>query len=148
MKTPTEVRAALAEFENQHGHVVTTALRVYAECMRKDAAEIQAGYDKIKDDPEARARQDASMFTMSGLLWTAQAVREAADQADKAREAWESLAEDGEADDPVSDPARAALLIKHGMRPGQVQAALDADARREGTENDTRDQWQPGTSPA
>ncbi len=83
----------LSDFESTHGHVVTNALTVYAERMRKDADAIQAQYDAIKDSPEARTAQDASMVTTMGLFHAAQAVREAADTADAAREAYENLSD-------------------------------------------------------
>jgi hypothetical protein len=42
-----------------------------------------------------------------------------------------------------SDPSRATTLSKLGMPADQIQAALNADARREGHENDTQAQWRP-----
>jgi hypothetical protein len=81
----------LDEFTVKYGYTVTNALMVYSEHMTKDADEIQAAYDTIKDEPEARARQDKSMITTEGLRWSVQAIREAVSQADAAREAWEAL---------------------------------------------------------
>jgi hypothetical protein len=96
MRTARQTANALGEFTGQYGYTVTNALMVYSERMTKDADEIQAAYDRIKDDPEARARQDASMSTTEGLFHIAQVLREAASQADAAREAWEALTEDDE----------------------------------------------------
>jgi len=95
---PTRNAPAFEAFEAQYGYTVTNALMVYSDRMRKDADAIQAEYDRIKDDQEAQARQDASMVTTAGLLHSARAIREAADQADAAREAWEALTEGDDED--------------------------------------------------
>jgi hypothetical protein len=49
--------------------------------VTKGAAECQAAYDKIKDDPEAQAALDAShsMYTTAGLKHMAQIFRESAE---------------------------------------------------------------------
>lgn len=96
MRTARQTAAALEEFRSEHSHTVDNALMLQAERMRKSAAEIQASYDKIKDDPEARAAQDATMITTEGLRIAALMAQEAADRAEAARTAWASLTQDGD----------------------------------------------------
>lgn len=96
MKTPAQIRTALDEFRAEHGQTIDNALMLQSERMHKSAAGIQASYDQIKDDPEAAAAQDASMVTTSGLRIAARMAQEAADRADAARQAWETLTEDGD----------------------------------------------------
>jgi hypothetical protein len=86
----------------QHSELITDALdslRREAEASReqvtKAAAECQASYDKIKDDPEALAALDASnqMFTVSGLYHMAQMFRESAEKWAEKLAALEELCE-------------------------------------------------------
>jgi hypothetical protein len=91
MRTARQTAAALDEFRAEHGQTINNALMLQSERMRRSATEIQAGYDRIKDDPEARARQDASMITTEYLRQRARMAQEAADRADAARQAWEEL---------------------------------------------------------
>ena len=89
----------LDEFTGKYGYTVTNALMVYSERMTKDADEIQAGYDRIKDDPEASAAQDETMVTTAGLHHAVRAIREAVEQADAARKAWEELTDPDDEED-------------------------------------------------
>ena len=93
MRTARQMANALDDFANRHGYTVTNALMVYSGQMRKDADMIQAQYDKIKNNEKTRERQDQTVVTMNGLLYTMQACRESAARADAARDAWESLTE-------------------------------------------------------
>lgn len=83
-------------FGQRHGAVIEAALRAYAEDMAKTAAGFQAQYDAIKDRPPARAVQDQSLVTTSGLGHAAQSMREAAQRAELALAAFGSLVEDAE----------------------------------------------------
>jgi hypothetical protein len=91
--TTRSITAALEQFETGFGAVLTTALRAYSEDMRKNAAELQKHYDKIKDDPAARAAQDDSMITADGLAHMARGMRESAERGARAQESWEQLTE-------------------------------------------------------
>jgi hypothetical protein len=78
-------------FTATYSRAVNSALAWFAGYMRGNAAEVQAGYDQIKDDAEARARQDQSMMTTSGLFHSARMFTEAADQADATLAAYKAL---------------------------------------------------------
>jgi len=87
---------AFEEWANTHGDSADNALMLFSERMGKAAAEVMTDYNRIKDDPEARARQDASFMTTEGLRMSAELVQGAANRADKAREALRILREDEE----------------------------------------------------
>lgn len=86
----------IVAFSQRHGAVITTALRAYIEDARKTAAAFQAEYDKIRDNPIARAVQDQSLVTTDGLKYTAQNWRENAQRAEAALAAYTALVEDAE----------------------------------------------------
>ena len=86
-RTPWEV------FSTSHGTAAIAALTWYVAYMRQNAADFQAGYDAIKGDPEARAKQDQSMVTTMGVFHAGRVASEAADQADAALAAYRQLTE-------------------------------------------------------
>jgi hypothetical protein len=77
----------------RHENTIGNALDVYIRDMTKTANETQSEYESVKDDPEAAARQDASLITVNGLKHAAQMFREAADHAQLALDELEELAE-------------------------------------------------------
>jgi len=78
-------------FSATYGSAVRSALAWFAGYMRGNAAQTQASYDSIKDDPEAVARQDQSMMTTNGLAHSARIFAETADKADEALAAYKAL---------------------------------------------------------
>jgi hypothetical protein len=84
-RTPWEL------FSTTYSGAVRSALAWYAGYMRGESASAQASYDAIMADPEARARQDASMMTTSGLHHAALMFAEAADQADETLAVFKTL---------------------------------------------------------
>lgn len=105
MSSKLSTADALANFDAAHGHVVTNALNIYAEDMRKTASEAEAA-SRQPERPAAppHASQDGTTTvniqpTPAGYAGMAQLFREAADRADRAREAYEALTDD----DDISD---------------------------------------------
>lgn len=94
MTTQNKRLQTLDKFLSTHGHVAANALSVYAERMRGEALPLLAHYEKIKDDPEARAAQDKTLITTNGLVGIANRFKDSADRADKAREALRDLIDD------------------------------------------------------
>jgi hypothetical protein len=69
----------------QHSELILSALESYRRELEtsqqevtRGAAECQAGYDKIKDDPAACAAQDRTMVTTAGLYHMARMFTESA----------------------------------------------------------------------
>jgi hypothetical protein len=92
-------RLKLEEFIDTYGATISTALEVYAEYMRKEAGPLLARFEEIKDDPEARATQDASWVTTLGLRHMAGLFNENAGRADKAAAALRAIEESEGSDD-------------------------------------------------
>lgn len=82
---------AAAELLSEHETVIDTALTAYAERYRKDAASLQAEYERVSADPELAAQQDDSLITTKGLRLVAETFRQAADRAEAARAALSAL---------------------------------------------------------
>lgn len=118
-------RTGLEVFRRHHGRDTLDALAWYARYMRQNSDEIQASYDQIKDDPEARARQDASIVTTNGLLHSARAVREAAGRADETATAYKALRDRASADDLDWFSAQHGHVLTNAL---MVRAEQDADA--------------------
>jgi hypothetical protein len=81
----------LAVFVEKYGYQVFNALENQASHMAKAAEYAQAAYDKIKDDPEARAVQDATLITTEGLRQSARRFTEEVRRATLAAQAWDEL---------------------------------------------------------
>lgn len=101
MDTQTET------FDSRHGEVVLNALAVYAERMRAVAAEAQAGSAMPEQAPEPPVRHEDGTTTIrvtptpGGFARMTVMFTEAADQADSARKAYETLT--GRDDDTGED---------------------------------------------
>jgi hypothetical protein len=86
----------LADFEQRYGSVLGQALDFYARHMRDTAAQAQAGYEAVKDQPEQPPVRDGDTIsitpTASGWRGMARLFAESADKADAAAHAYELLA--------------------------------------------------------
>ena len=101
----------LQRFVQTHGTIVSTALRVYSERMRKDGEQTMAGYEHAKQCPMARDQLEKpskdgriSIMTVEGLRMSAEMILQAADSADDAYKDLEEIEngpydEDDEEDD-------------------------------------------------
>src|SRR5512142_2424298 len=86
------------DFFSTPEYVIRNALTVYAERMQSDGDKFMAQYKAIKDKPELREQQDQSMITTEGVRMAAEMVMEAAQRADKTRQALADLL-DGDDDE-------------------------------------------------
>ena len=96
---------ALTQFIETHGTVVSNALRVYSERMRKDGDKIMLDYKHAEQCPMARDQLEKphkdgsiSIMTVNGLKMSAEMILEAADRADDAYKDLETI-ENGPYDD-------------------------------------------------
>ena len=105
----------LKRFMETHGTVVSNALRVYSERMRKDGEKIMLDYKHAEQCPMARAQLEGphkdgsiSIMTVNGLKMSAEMILQAADRADDAYKDLESI-ENGydEEDEEDGSPASA-----------------------------------------
>ena len=91
--TDSERLERFEDFLTTHEYVIRNALTVYAERMQADGDKFMVQYNAIKDKPELRAQQDQSMITTEGVRMAAEMVMEAAQRADKTRQALTDLLE-------------------------------------------------------
>ena len=73
--TARDITSALAQLDADHGHVITNALNVYADYMRKNAAEAQRAHDAlaagktlVQPAPELTAGQIGELREAAGEL--------------------------------------------------------------------------------
>lgn len=98
MMTDSDRLERFRDFFAAHEYVIRNALTVYAERMQADGDKFMAQYNAIKDKPELCARQDESMITTEGVRMAAEMVIDAAQRADKTRQAMADLL-DGDDDE-------------------------------------------------
>lgn len=91
MRAQEKRLAALEEFVALHSRTIENALQSHALSMREAAEEASGIYNVIKDDAEARARQDNSFITTNGLSQAARILTDQADRDDAAVEALQHL---------------------------------------------------------